>query len=248
MAGTGVRTGILLQVRLNSKRLPNKALLPLINGNVIQHAMRSLKQVRADVHALITDKHSLDGLRPFARMEGFEIFPGPCHNVLKRYCMAAEHFAIDRIVRATGDNPLVSYKLTELTLQIQATQGLDLCRFLGEPLGTGVEVVSKRALDKALAASKDPYEQEHITTYILRNKDNFTVKEPICAQAYYLPQIRVTLDTKTDYQWILHIYNNLYKGEIIQLKELVRWLKKNLSTARSLKQEIETGEFSLSRP
>ncbi len=48
-----MRTGIFIQVRLGSTRLPGKALLPLPGGSVIQHVMRALAAVPADVHALL---------------------------------------------------------------------------------------------------------------------------------------------------------------------------------------------------
>ena len=50
-----VTTGVFLQVRLGSRRLPRKALLPLGDSTVIRQAMRALRRVPAGVHALLTD-------------------------------------------------------------------------------------------------------------------------------------------------------------------------------------------------
>ena len=132
-----MRTGIFLQVRLDSQRLPRKALLPLPYGNIIQHAMRALKGIEADVYALLTDENSEGTLRPFATKEDFEMFIGPRDDVLKRYCLAARHFRVDHVIRATGDNPLVSAEMGRAILSIHIREEADLSHFIGLPLGTG---------------------------------------------------------------------------------------------------------------
>ena len=52
--------GVLLQVRLDSTRLPEKALLKLKDLTVIEHAMRALKQIDADVFVLVTTEESFN--------------------------------------------------------------------------------------------------------------------------------------------------------------------------------------------
>lgn len=126
-------TGIFVQVRLGSTRLPAKALLPLPGGCLIRHVMRSLAGVPADVRALLTDGRSVEALRPHAAAEGFEVFAGPDEDVLARYCMASRTYGIDRIIRATGDNPLTSARLARDIILEHERARADLSHFVGIP-------------------------------------------------------------------------------------------------------------------
>jgi len=243
MGGSRIITGIFLQARLYSRRLPHKALLTLHGINVLQHAMRALKNVKAQVYALLTDKESAKTLKIFAQTEGFKFFIGPTADVLKRFCLAAEHFSVTRVVRATGDNPLVSARLTGQNLLIHDREQVDLSRFRGEPLGTGVEVIETKALLKTQTDSKDSYEHEHITTHILRNEDKYKVLEIQCPADCYYPQARVTLDTEDDYRFLQLIYQELYKDKPIETDKLVKWLKKY---KKPLKKNLHREKYLLS--
>ncbi len=106
-----MRTGVFVQVRLGSTRLPRKAMLSLPGGSVIQHVMRALAAVPADVRALLTDEQSLAVLRPVGEAEGWVVAPGPAEDVLARYCNACRELDVQRVIRATGDNPLTSASL-----------------------------------------------------------------------------------------------------------------------------------------
>ena len=225
MASSGI--GIFLQVRLDSTRLNKKALLPLIDGNVIEHAMRALKNVKADVYALLTNNISEKPLKEFADKEGFEVFAGPGQDVLKRYFLAAEYFKVDCIIRATGDNPLVSTELADNIIEIHNNEFADLSHFIGMPMGTGVEVISLNALNKMEADVTDTFERAHITTNIYRNLEEYKVIERKCGKEYYLPDIKISIDTKEDYELIKKIYKDIYDFKPIEIKKLISWLKRN---------------------
>jgi spore coat polysaccharide biosynthesis protein SpsF len=221
-----VRTGIFVQVRLGSTRLPRKATLPLPGGSVIQHVMRSLLAVPAEVRALLTDEESLPVLRPIGEAEGFLVMPGPAEDVLARYCNACRDWDVQRVVRATGDNPLTSASLARSIMEVHVREHADLSHYLGCPWGTGVEVVEAAAL---LAAERDATakdEREHITTFLYRHPGRFTIVEPQAPAAANLPEARVTVDTAEDYREVGRIYGELYHGAPVEIEELVRWLRK----------------------
>jgi spore coat polysaccharide biosynthesis protein SpsF len=245
MGNTGVVTGIFLQARLKSTRLPGKALLKLQGLTVIEHAMSTLRLVRADAHALLTDEESAAEFEPYARKWNFRLFVGPELDVLKRYCLAAERFGVSRVVRATGDNPLVSAELTKLNLEFHEQKQADLSRFKGAPLGTGVEVVETEALVRSYSDSDDAYEHEHITTHILRNPQLYRIHEPLCPAAFRLPQARVTLDTAEDFKILEAVFTALYRHKPIETVELTAWLAEHRELWPDTKHHIPTGESSL---
>jgi spore coat polysaccharide biosynthesis protein SpsF len=216
---------VFLQARLGSQRLPGKALLPLAGTTVLQLAMRALARVPAAVHALLTEPASEAAFAVPARAEGFALFVGSPEDVLDRFCRAAAHFGVDRVVRATGDNPLVSPAQAQALLTLHAAHGWEVSHFLGPPLGTGVEVAERLALELAARETADPYEHEHVTPYLYRHPKRFRVGEPQCPAAWRLPAARVTLDTAEDYERLAGVFRELYRGEPVETEELVEWLK-----------------------
>lgn len=219
-----MRTGIFIQVRLGSTRLPRKATLRLPGGNIIQHVMRALARVPADVRALLTDKASAEELLPFAKDEDYALFAGPELDVLARYCMACREYGIGRVVRATGDNPLTSASLAARILGEHAERGADLSHYLGCPLGTGVEVVEAEALfaaERDAAASK---EREHVTTFLYRHPERFSIFEPVAPASATLADAHVSVDTREDFDRITSIFKALYVGRPLEAEEVVQWL------------------------
>lgn len=219
-------TGVLLQVRLDSTRLPGKALLKVKDLNIVEHAMRSLKEVKADRHILVTTEDSIDTLRPFAKRWGFNIMHGSKENVLKRFIKAIDLYGLKRVIRATGDNPLVSYKLANTLLEKHITDGNDYSGFQDNPVGTGVEVVESKVLIDAYNNTTKPYDLEHVTPYIYNNPSKFRVFQGPAPSKYLLKNSYVTVDTKEDFNRIEKLYKQMYHGEIIPLESVVKWLKK----------------------
>jgi spore coat polysaccharide biosynthesis protein SpsF len=218
-----MKTAIFLAVRLDSSRLPRKALLPLAGKSMISFAMEALKSVQADVHAIVTDDASRAELEPAAALAGFMTFVGPKEDVLKRYALAAAHYGADLIVRATGDNPLVSVPMTERIIELHGKRNADLSHFIGLPLGTGVEVISRAALDASDRESVDPFEREHITQYLYRNSSRFAVVEEPAPDGFRFPDLKVTCDTAEDYAFLCSLFADLYRGKPVGIPEMAAW-------------------------
>jgi len=220
-----VTTGIFVQVRLGSSRLPGKALLPLPGGCLIQHVMRALAGVPADVRALLTDRRSLDALEPLGAAEGYEVCPGSDEDVLERYCAACRRFGTTRVIRATGDNPLTSARLARDIIAEHERAGADLSHYLGVPWGSGVEIVTAEALFAAERDSTQPDEREHITTFHYRHRERFQILEaPAPAYAAYA-EGRVTVDTPADMDSMRRLFQDLYGGSPIEIEQAIEWLK-----------------------
>jgi spore coat polysaccharide biosynthesis protein SpsF len=218
-----VRTGIFIQVRLGSTRLPEKAVLPLGGATVIRHAMRALRGVPAEERALLTDRASAHALKKEAGAEGYSVFPGSDLDVLGRYCDACRRYSVTRVVRATGDNPLVSARLAREILRVHEERNADLSHYLGCPWGCGVEIVEADALFAAEAEAEDPAEREHITTFLYRHPDRFAIVEEEAPPETYAPEARVTVDTREDYERVQLIFSHLYQGAPIEAEALVSW-------------------------
>ncbi len=236
MGSAGIMTGVFLQVRLDSNRLPRKALLPLGDKTVIEHAMASLKKLDVPFHVLLTDKDSASELQPYADKWEYRIYAGPKDDVLARFAGAAIRYGVQRIIRATGDNPLVSWHLAHDLLRRHQAEGPHFSGYLGPPLGTGVEIVETSALLEANDQATEPYEREHVNPFLYRRPGTYRIAYPTAPEECCFPGARVTLDTQEDYIYLRRLYNNLYNGEPIPTQVLVRWLKEEADAKGKIPQ------------
>jgi spore coat polysaccharide biosynthesis protein SpsF len=226
MGGPGSVTGVILQARLDSSRLPAKAMLDLQGKTVVEHAMAALRRISsAEVFILATDPESAGFFRDKARSEDFELHIGPKEDVLRRFSDASRYYGLDLIVRATGDNPLVSWEIAGDALVLQKETGADYAAYTDAPLGTGVEVVSVRALLEADRLALDPYEREHVCPFLYRRPEQYRISLSPVTLSRRLPDVRLTLDTLEDYRRISAIFRDLYRGIPIGIDEVLGYLE-----------------------
>lgn len=198
-------TSVILQARLDSTRLPRKALLDLSGKPVIVRAMESLARVGADSYILACDEASGPELAPLAESCGFRCITGPKEDVLARFCMAVAETGTTTVIRATGDNPFVFADAAAESLKrfIELQSGpepADYFTFTGMPHGSGVEIFSGKRLLEAAALTDSPYDREHVGPALYNHADRFTcVREP-APQQWSRQEARVTIDTAEDYE------------------------------------------------
>lgn len=219
----GERTGVVVQMRLDSSRLPGKALLPIGGTCLAGMVMRRLRGIDADEYVLATDAAGASALGEAARDAGFSVFAGPKDDVLARYAMAIEAFSLSRVVRATGDNPFVSATLAEAALSVAREAGADYVGLVGMPVGMGVEAVLAGALLKAAREARDAFDREHVCPYLYRNPGLFSVLRPECPEGYFLPGGRVTVDTRADFDRALAIVSEY--GAAPSDEEVLSWVR-----------------------
>ena len=217
-------TGIFLQARLDSTRLPGKALLPLGDRTVTEQALRALSEVTAEVRALLTDRNSALALAPLARRAGWRVYIGPKEDVLARFAGAVRHFSVDTVIRATGDNPLVCPDLAEEALERFRREGADYCGLTDIPVGAGVEILEGSSLLLADREARDPYDREHVAPFLYRNPDRFRICRVPASRPW---SGRITLDTREDYEYLSRLFDRLYSGERISRTILEPWLAEN---------------------
>ncbi len=216
---------VFLQARLDSTRLPGKALLPLRGKPMVQMVMERLRRISADIYVLATDHEGKQRFTPMAEKAGFQVFEGSKEDVLERFCRAIETFKPKTVIRATGDNPLVSWELADRILEDHVRLKADYSAFQGMPLGLGVEVVEASALLQAGKETEDPYDHEHVTPYLYRNPDTFFLHRPLVELAYR-GRTRVTVDTEADYRKVEGMYRELESIEMPSLEEIIHLIRR----------------------
>ncbi|MDC7221353.1 MAG: NTP transferase domain-containing protein [Spirochaetales bacterium] len=220
-------TGLFLQCRLDSSRLPRKALLPLGGVPLIERVMEALEAVQVDVKVLLTSEDSYEGLKDSAERKGFEIFAGPKEDVLARYLLASEKYGVEQIVRATGDNPYVSALLANRILLSHLERKADYSGFLGMPLGTGVEVLKTAALRITAQETEESYDHEHVAPYLYNNPKRFIINRPDISEEFGFSHRKISVDTPDDLALAERIF--LESGKIfpLEIDGLMEWIKKD---------------------
>lgn len=222
-------SSIVLQVRLRSTRLPNKLLLPLKDGTIFEHILRRLGAAEIPSRIVVaTTSDTAPFISRTADRHGVPIVVGSEQDVLSRFVKAIRAFHIDNVVRATGDNPLVSIEYIDKALLLHSEKQADLTAFPLLPYGTGIEVVRAEALEDVAKKAKDPLQREHITQYIYNHDSDYTVVFGLPEPALQRPEIRLTVDTREDYLYVRDIYDALYKGEPILLKEVIHYIDNHM--------------------
>ncbi|MFW6253164.1 MAG: cytidylyltransferase domain-containing protein [bacterium] len=220
-----MKKAVMLQVRLASRRLPDKALLNLSGEPVVAHCLHALRAVQASEYLLLTDRHSAAKLEPHARRYGFSVWVGSEHDVLDRYVSAVDAYNVDTVVRATGDNPLVSAWLANELLSRHEREEADYSGFLGMPLGAGVECIRADALRTAHAEARLRYDREHVAPYLYSHPERFRIHRPAVSDDLAC-ETRVTLDTEDDFRFLSRIFDELWHGTPIEIHALVSRLRK----------------------
>ena len=205
MGALYLMTAIILQVRLDSTRLPRKALLDLEGKPVIVRVMENLRRVSVDEWILACDTDSEETLAPLAAASGFVCVSGPKDDVLERFCIVIKRFGIDTVLRATGDNPYLFADAAEESLRrfssLQQTQGsVDYFTFAGLPHGSGIEVFSGRSLLAAAALTDSPYDHEHVGPALYNHTHRFVCVREAAPSQWNFPDVKTTIDTHEDYE------------------------------------------------
>lgn len=216
-----MKVGLIVQMRLDSKRLPRKALLPFANTVLAGYVLERLKRLVTDEYILASPEDSAKELAPYAADNGFDIFAGPKEDVLARYALAVKKYRLDTIIRATGDNPFVSIPLARMALSFK--NDADYIAITGMPLGMGVEVVNAKALLDAYAKAKDPFDREHVCPYLYKRPELYKILKPDCPSEYFYPDGRLTIDTEQDYQNAIQLLDAL--GMDCSDFSILSWLK-----------------------
>jgi spore coat polysaccharide biosynthesis protein SpsF len=203
-----VNLAVVLQARMDSSRLPGKSLLPLGGRPLIFRVMEALNRVPAELRVLACPEDSVTAFAPLVDEAGFTLFAGPKDDVLRRYCLVLRKFGIQRLIRATGDNPFVFADAAAAINASALALGADYAGYSGLPPGAGVESVSATALFRAEAEATAPAEKEHVCPYLYAHPELFHLRRPL-APPHWQGDFRLTVDTAEDYERAQLLYAEL---------------------------------------
>ena len=227
---------------MGSERLPGKVIKKLCGIPSLVHIFNILKDCRKlDGFAVVTTVLAEDDIiEKICKENSVKIIRGSVHDVLDRFRIAAELLKPDRIIRVTGDDPLMDPEIIDHVIEEHCKGNFDYTSNIIErtyPRGMDTEVIEIEALKRCWRDSPDKDDHEHVTLYIRRHPDLFSIQS-VRKEGDPLDDLRLCLDTEEDFNLITEIYNNLYKYKPIKLKDIIKFLDDN-PQLRGLNSGIE---------
>ncbi len=205
----------ILQARVSSSRLPGKVLKPILGEPMLQRQIERLQSVtRIDRLVVATsDRTDDDALATLCGSIGIACYRGSLDDVLDRFYGCAVSYAPDVVVRMTGDCPLIDPQVVDSVIEYFHGNQFDyvsnsLTRTF--PDGLDVEVMTFQALKRAWREASLPSEREHVTPFIYKNPDKFSVGQYVNSKDF--SGLRWTVDEQVDYDFVNRVYETLYPG------------------------------------
>ena len=198
------KTGIIIQARIGSQRLPGKVLMNLAGKPLLEQVIERCKKIqRADEIILATSDLEADNpVADLGKQRNIEIFRGSEADVLGRFVQAAKLYQIDTVVRICADSPLIDPQLADLTIERHHNSQADYSSMTVKrtyPKGVETEVIETKTLEYLESNISDPIYREHVTNYILENKDQFKIESIEAQGKLRRPDINVCVDTLEDF-------------------------------------------------
>lgn len=209
---------------MGSTRLPGKVLEPIAGRPVLRHIVERLRAVPAleEVVVVTSELRPDDPIAKLCSEHRISCFRGSEHDVLDRFQRASETFGAKRLVRVTADCPLVDPEVVGALLDLAAVSSDTAYASVATgaigarvgyrryPDGLDAETFTAEALAAAWNEAVTPYEREHVTPFIWRRPERFSVA--VLEAEEDLGAERWTIDYPADLELVRALYDLLQDG------------------------------------
>lgn len=199
---------------MSSTRLPGKVMKPLAGRPMIERQLERLRRCETLERLIVATSldASDDPLAALLGELGVDVHRGSLTDVLDRYVGAVQAFGVTGdVVRLTADCPLADPGVIDACVRRRVALGVDYCsngRRRTYPHGLDVEAFTLEALLTAGREATDPYDREHVTPFIYRHPERFSIGE--LSQERNEGHLRWTVDTPEDFAFVERVYAALY--------------------------------------
>jgi len=222
-------TGVIVQARMGSTRLPGKVLMEAAGKPLLHHLLERLSYCRLvdEVIVATTINKRDDVIEELCRSLEIAVYRGSEDDVLDRYYQAAKAREMTCVVRVTSDCPLIDPELIDEKISIFLNK-------LGEydlitnrhPLtyvdGLDFDLIPFEALEAVWRSAREPHQREHVVPFFWESGMRVYNFED-SRKLFY--SHRWTLDYIEDFELIKSIYSGLYKnGEKFTTNDILEFL------------------------
>jgi len=219
----GNSVGIILQARMGSTRLPGKILLPLGYTTVLGWILDRLEQLPYKVVVATTENPQDDVVIKFCDNRSTFSFRGHEQNVLDRYLGCARKFHFTNIIRLTADNPFPDVEEILALEKLHLSGNYDYTHSFNQlPIGVAAEIFTIKSLETSRNEGVESHHQEHVNEFILENPTRFCTASLDTPKNKWRPDLRLTIDTKEDYEFISECVSHM-KDPFIGTETIIKY-------------------------
>jgi spore coat polysaccharide biosynthesis protein SpsF len=225
----------IIEARMTSKRLPGKVLADIGGQPALAVMVERLKFIsELDDIVIATTSNATDNVvEALARKLDVLCWRGSEDDVLQRVLDAARHYRADIIVELTGDCPLIDPTVVSKVLSSYLDAGVDYVSNILErsfPIGMDTQVFATDVLADVARRTSDPIDREHVSLYIYRHPEFYTLRNVLASANETRPKLRLTLDTFEDLELIRSVFNALRSKRVnFSILEMLMYLDANQS-------------------
>lgn len=198
--------GVIVLSRLNSSRLPGKALKQVGTKPLIKHVLDRLF-VGFDMESIVlatSIEQSDDELVEYTQKLGLNTFRGSLENVAERFLCAAQNGGFDVVIRVTGDSLFTDVHIIKELLKYYSDGGYDFVsnrKFKSYPMGQTFEIVNVEKFAQVYKLFCEAEDFEHVTKFVYEHENELKWK----IGHYVNPDgvhrnISLALDTVSDFE------------------------------------------------
>lgn len=207
-----------IEARMTSTRLPGKVLKPACGKPMLELMIERLRRVPSlDGIVIATTVNATDDpVEALAHRLGVGVHRGSEEDVLRRVLDAALAHKVDVIVETTGDCPLIDPGAVEACIAEYKRAGVDYVANVLErtyPIGMDTQVFATDILAGVALRTDDASDHEHVSLYIYRHPEIYSLKNVSAPPALTRPDLALTLDTPEDYALITAVFEALYPAD-----------------------------------
>ena len=220
----------IIYARLSSRRLPRKALLPLVNETSLIEVVIKRLQKNDDYKIVLATSENIedDELALIAEKYGILFFRGNLNDVAKRTIDCIDKFNIDYFARINGDSPFIDSSLIANGFKLVQDNYRDLVTNIfprSFPYGYSLEVLNAKKF-KSLYSQFEETHREHITSFYYENIDAMRYLN-LSTNLDFEQQIRLTVDTETDYINIFNLFKSYPDLMELDIYDVVKKYREN---------------------
>jgi len=221
----------IIQARIGSTRLPGKVLKKIQDKVVLDYVIDRLKKCKniTEIVLAITTNKNDDILEAYAKNKKINFIRGSEEDVLNRYYEAAKKFNAEVIVRITSDCPLIDPVIVDKIIAKHLENEADYTTNIIErtyPRGLDTEVFNFDILKATDMHATEQHYREHVTPYIREHPEKFKLQNIEAEGKIKRPDIRITLDTKEDFELISKIISH-FDNLDFYTENVIDFLEKN---------------------
>ena len=223
-----MKTAFLITARLKSTRLPKKILLEVQGKPLIVHMLDRIKHAKSiDKIIICTSTNPQDDpLEKIAAQENVFCYRGSEEDVLVRLLEAAQSYGLEHFANITADCPMMDPVLIDRAVMKYQNSDADLLMYdySNNDIPFGCYMIKVTALEK-VCQKKNETDTECWDKHFTSNPD-LKIRSIDVEDKYRHKTLKTSLDYPEDYEFIKHVFSELYRQDtvfsILEIIDLVK--------------------------